>query len=208
MRRIFGCLLAALLTAGCAAEEAPEKDQALVAVAPTAQASSDCLLLVWQQQASPDQEFDSAHDLTQGGAISCATGTSASQFESALAAIREAARRGDKSALLAQLGIPLLYIDETGNRRELEQPERVQEVFDEVFTPATMALLERVRLEDLTVVAGQGAFVELGSVWLVVDEPGGRPRIATVNQQALGEAAAAAREAAAEGQTRPAPMTS
>jgi len=58
------------------------------------------------------------------------------------------------------------------------------------------------------VVAGRGAPVELGAVWLVVDRKGGRPRIATVNRQALDEAAAAARRAAEDGRTRPAPMES
>ena len=209
MRRLAAGLAgAALLLAGCAAEEPSEQEPPAERVLPTSAASGECLVLVWQKQQAPDEAFDRAHDLTDGGAISCATGTSASQFEAALAAIREAAARGDKARLREQLGIPLLYIDAQGNRRELEEPEVVETVFDEVFSPDTMALLERVRLEDLTVVAGQGAFVELGSVWLVVDEPGGRPRIATVNQQALGEAAAAARRAAREGETRPAPMDS
>jgi hypothetical protein len=163
---------------------------------------------VWQRQREPDQAFDSAHDSAEGGAISCATGSSASQFEAALAAIRAAAKSRDKAGLLDQLGIPLLYIDAAGNRRELQRPEMVEAVFDEVFSPATMALLERVRLEDLTVVAGEGAFLELGAIWLVVDEPGGRPRIATVNRQALDEAAQAARRAAGRGDTTPAPMES
>ena len=207
MRRIAGGLAAALLFAGCANDE-PEQETPSTATIPAAAASGECLVLVWQKQDSPDEAFDRATDMAEGGAISCATGTSASQFEAALAAIREAAASGDKARLLEQLGIPLLYIDAQGNRREIEQPQRVEAVFDEVFTPETMALLERVRLEDLTVVAGQGAFVELGSVWLVVDQPGGRPRIATVNQQALGEAAAAARRAANQGETRPAPMDS
>lgn len=210
MARFGGGLAAlALLLAGCASEEASEQAPSPDAVAfnPTA-GDGECLVLVWQKQESPDEVFDRAHDLTDGGAISCATGTSASQFEAALSAIREAAARGDKAGLREQLGIPLLYIDAQGNRRELEQPGMVETVFDEVFSPETLALLERVRLDDLTVVAGQGAFVELGSVWLVVDEPGGRPRIATVNQQALGEAAAAARRAVGAGDTVPAPLQS
>ena len=206
--RLAGGLAAALLLAACGAENAPEQDSTSPEPVPVAAASGECLVLVWQKQDAPDEAFDRAHDLTEGGAISCATGTTASQFESALGAIREAAASGDKARLLAHLGIPLLYIDQAGNRRELQEPAKVEAVFDEVCTPETMALLERVRLEDLTVVAGQGAFVELGSVWLVVDEPGGRPRIATVNQQALGEAAAAARRATRQGETRPAPMDS
>ena len=129
-----------------------------------------------------------------------------SQFEAALAAIRTAAASGDRAGLLAELGIPLLYIDGDGNRRELQQDDLADTLFDEVFSPEVLALLRRVRLEDLTVVPDQGAFVELGSVWLVVDSLGGRPRIVTVNRQALGEAAAAAQRAAQEGQGRPAPL--
>jgi hypothetical protein len=166
----------------------------------------DCLLLVWQRQATRAERFDRENDRVKGGAISCATGTSPSQFEAALTAIRAAAVSGDKASLLTELGMPLLYIDAAGNRRELRQDELADAVFDEVFSPDVLAVLKRVRLEDLTVVQDQGAFVELGSVWLVVDSLGGRPRIVTVNRQALGEAASAAREAAREGEGRPAPL--
>jgi hypothetical protein len=200
--RSSATLIAAVLLAGCTAESSPDREAAAASPA----AETDCLVLVWEQQGAPDREFDRAHDLTEGGAISCATGSSASQFEAALGAIREAAGRRDKAALLEQLGVPLLYIDGAGNRRELSQPAAVEALFDEVFSPETLALLERVRLEELTVVAGQGAFAELGALWLVVDEPGGRPKIATVNRQALDEAAAAARRAAREGETTPAPL--
>jgi hypothetical protein len=196
---------ALLLLAGCGAG-APSAEDKRGEETPAASASSDCLLVAWQAQQAPDRAFDQAHDLAEGGAISCATGTTASQFEAALAAIRAAAQSGDKARLLQELGIPLLYIDARGTRRELDRPEIVEAVFDEVFTPEAVAVLRRVKLEDLTVVAGQGAFVELGGIWLVVDRAGGRPRIATVNQQALGEAAEAARRAAAEGQTVPAPL--
>jgi hypothetical protein len=197
-------LAGALLLAACGAQEAPRQEAE--ADTPAASAGSDCLVLAWQEQQAPDRAFDEAHDLAEGGAISCATGTTASQFQAALAAIRAAAQSGDKSRLLQELGIPLLYIDAQGHRRELQRPEMVDAVFDEVFTPDAIAVLGRVKLEDLTVVAGQGAFVELGGIWLVVDRAGGRPRIATVNQQALGEAAEAARQAAAEGDTVPAPL--
>lgn len=198
-------LAAALLLAACGARDAPSQEPG--PETPAVSATSDCLVLAWQEQRAPDRAFDEAHDLVEGGAISCATGTTASQFEAALAAIRAAARSGDKSRLLLELGIPLLYIDGQGNRRQLHRPEMVEAVFDEVFTPDAIAVLGEVKLEDLTVVAGQGAFVELGGIWLVVDRAGGRPRIATVNQQALGEAAEAARRAAAEGDTVPAPLS-
>lgn len=197
-------LVAALLLSACGARE-PARQEAADET-PVATASTDCLVLAWQQQPAPDRAFDQAHDLAEGGAISCATGTTASQFEAALGAIRAAAQSGERARLLQELGIPLLYIDAEGNRRELQRPEMVEAVFDQVFTSETIALLERVRLEDLTVVAGQGAFVELGGIWLVVDRAGGRPHIATVNQQALGEAAEAARRAATEGDTVPAPL--
>ena len=186
--------------AGCGAAEEP------AAPAPDTTEVADCLILVWQNQPARNEEFDRAHDRADGGAISCATGTSASQFESALAAIRAAARSGDRLTLLDQLGVPLLYIDAAGERREVRREDLANELFDEIFDRETIDLLSRVRLEDLTVVADEGAFVELGAVWLVVDRKGGRPRIATVNRQALGEALEAARKAAEEGQTRPAPM--
>ena len=67
-----------------------------------------------------------------------------------------------------------------------------------------LALLREVDLDALTVVPDQGAFVELGSVWLVVDRKGGRPRIVTVNKQALGEAASAVRAEAQSGSSGPA----
>lgn len=163
-------------------------------------------MLVWQQQDQPNEQFDRDHDRADGGAISCATGTSASQFEAALAAIRKAAATGDKASLLAELGIPLLYIDAAGNRHELRQDELADDLFDEVFSPEVLALLRQVRLEDLTVIPDEGAFVKLGAIWLVVDSLGGRPRIITVNRQALGEAAAAAQRAAEQGKGSPVPL--
>lgn len=192
----------ALSLAGCGSSAPPPSEDPIAAADPV----EDCLVLVWQQQAEPAEQFDRENDLVEGGAISCATGTSASQFEAALAAIRAAAASGDKASLLAELGIPLLYIDASGNRRELRQDELADALFDEVFSPDVLALLRRVQLEDLTVVPDQGAFVELGAVWLVVDSLGGRPRIVTVNRQALSEAAAAAQRAAQEGEGRPAPL--
>lgn len=194
-----------LSLAGCgsaAPSQPAETPNSLTAADPV----EDCLVLIWQRQLQPDEQFDRQNDIAEGGAISCATGTSASQFEAALAAIRAAAESGDKTTLLAELGIPLLYIDAAGNRRELLENELGDAVFEEVFSPEVIALLRRVRLEDLTVVRDQGAFVELGAVWLVVDSLGGRPRIVTVNRQALGEAAAAAKRAAQAGRGQPAPM--
>ena len=158
----------------------------------------NCLLLVWSEQDAPDVEFDRSHDTVKGGAISCATGTSASQFEAAIAALRDAARSGDKERLLREVGIPLLYIDAKGDRREPAGDE-IDTLFDEVFDARMIALLQNLDLSQMTVEKDQGAFFELGSLWLVVDATGGRPRVVTVNRQALGEAAEAARRQADKG---------
>ncbi|MBD58930.1 MAG: hypothetical protein CL808_02245 [Citromicrobium sp.] len=186
-------------------EEAREASpQAAEADAQLARKPDNCLLLVWQDQPARDEQFDLANDHADGGAISCATGTSASQFDSALAAIRAAARSEDKAAILDEVGLPLLYIDREGTRRELTDPDSVDTAFSEVFDEDVLALLREVDLDALTVVPDQGAFVELGSVWLVVDRKGGRPRIVTVNKQALGEAASAVRAEAQSGSSGPA----
>lgn len=176
------------------------------ATPPQSAAAEDCLLVVWERDGRANATFDRANDAASGGAISCATGSSASRFEAALATLRTAAERGDKAAILREVGIPLLYIDAAGNRRELTDPAAVEAAFDAVFSPAVLELLGRVELTDMEVVAGEGAFFELGALWLVVDEATGAPRIATVNAQALGEAAAAAARKAAAGETRAAPL--
>lgn len=155
----------------------------------------DCLLMVWSNQEERDVEFDRANDAVEGGAISCATGTSASQFRAAIASLREAARSGDKARILEQLGIPLLYIDAEGERRELSRDE-IDTVFDEVFDARMIEVLSRLDLADMTVETDGGGFFELGSLWLVVDKDGGRPRLMTVNRQALDEALEAARDGA------------
>ena len=151
--------------------------------------SADCLAEVWQAQAAPDKAFDRAHDPADGGAISCATGTSASQFASALAAIRRAAASGDKAALIAQVALPLLYIDQSGRKRELDR-DALAASADEIFSPPVLALLKEIRLEELSTVPQEGAFAELGAVWLAAGRTGGRPRIVTIDRQALAEAAA------------------
>ncbi|KLE36135.1 hypothetical protein AAW00_05615 [Aurantiacibacter luteus] len=160
-------------------------------------AAQDCLLVIWDAQAEPNRDFDRAHDSVEGGAISCATGTSASEFEAALAAIRAAAAANDRAALVRELGLPLLYIDAEGNRRELTD-ELAEEGFDEVFSPEMLEMMQDLSLEDITVVPDQGAFFKLGSLWLVADRQGGRPRLVTVNRQAFAEAAEAASEVAAQ----------
>lgn len=182
-------------------------DSARAGDAALARSPDNCLLLVWQEQDSRNEQFDLANDSADGGAISCATGTSASQFAHALTAIRSAARARDKAAILNEIGLPLLYIDGEGKRRELTDPDDVDAAFGEVFDEDVLGLLGEVDLDALTVVPEEGAFVELGSVWLVVDRDGGRPRIVTVNKQALGEAANAVRAEAQAGGGTEAPAS-
>ena len=154
------------------------------------EAERDCLLVVWDKQAQPDREFDRANDMAEGGLISCATGTSASQYEAALTRLRNAATGNDRNALVSELSIPLLYIDAQGNRRDLVDSDLADRGFDEVFSPEMLALLSDLDIDDMTVVPDQGGFFELGAVWLSPGEPGGSPRLVTINRQALAEAAA------------------
>ena len=163
----------------------------------------DCLVLVWEAQDSFDEAFDREHDDVVGGAISCATGSSASQFEATLAALRDAARKRDRAALLRELDIPLLYIDAEGNCREVTEADLLSSTFEEIFPPQMLEVMARIQLDDMTVVPDEGAFFELGSLWLVVDAKGTRPKLVTVNRQALDEAIQAAREAAEEGRGTP-----
>lgn len=200
---IASAAVAGLLVLGaCERSSTPTaSDREIIADLPAAQrsAAQDCLLVIWNEQETPDREFDRQHDEVTGGAISCATGTSASEFEAALAAIRAAAAANDRPALMRQLGIPLLYIDSNGERHDVLEDELVEAIFDEVFSPEMLSVMQDLHLEDMTVVPDQGAFFELGSLWLVADRPGGRPRLVTVNQQALGEAIIAARRSAEDG---------
>ena len=159
-------------------------------------AAQDCLLVLWDRQPNPNREFDRAHDEVEGGAISCATGTTPSEFAATLAEIRAAAASNDRAALVRKLNIPLLYIDSDGERHEVPHAALIEEGFDDVFSPKMLRLMQELELEDMTVVPDQGAFFELGSIWLVASEEGGRPRLVTVNRQALDESIAAAREAA------------
>lgn len=195
----------ALAAGACSPAEQDQKTRALTAqfesgenaelVEAMDEQPDNCLLMVWSNQSERDIAFDRANDLVDGGAISCATGTSPSQFRAALSALRDAARSGDRRRMLDQVGIPLLYIDRKGEQVELDD-ERIDALYDEVFDAELMGLLERLDLKEMTVVPDRGGFFELGSVWLVVDKQGGRPRLVTVNRQALDEAAGAARRAA------------
>lgn len=183
----------ALLTWGCdaGAPEAPSQANGGDLAAQVHPAGADCLAQVWQAQAAPDREFDRANDLVEGGTISCATGTSASEFAAALQAIRSAAASRDRAALLRETGRPLLYIDPDGQRREMAQSELATAPLDEIFSDDVLSAMRDLDLAEMTVVPRQGAFFDLGSVWLVADRIGGRPRLVTVNRQALDEATAA-----------------
>lgn len=204
-QNIASTLLLGALACACSpvSSETKPEDPALNDLLETveAQAAPDpgenCLLMVWSEQDDPDIEFDRAHDAVKGGAISCATGTSPSQFEAAITALREAARSGDRARILEQIGMPLLYIDEDGDRRELSE-DQLDSLFDEVFDEAMLEMLRELDLSKMTVEKDQGAFFELGSLWLVVDDRG-QPRVMTVNRQALDEAAETARDQAERG---------
>ena len=81
--------------------------------------------------------------------------------------------------------------------------DQIDTLFDEVFDERMVAVLRDLDLSQMTVDKEQGAYFELGSLWLVVDDTGGKPRIVTVNRQALEEAAEAAKEQAERGQGKP-----
>ena len=155
---------------------------------------------------SGQPEFDRDHDFVEGGAISCATGTSASQFDAAIATLREAAKSGNKARLLQEVGLPLLYIDADGNRREIEDRQEVEAVFDEIFDPSMIEVLQELDLSRMRVAKDQGGYFELGAIWLVVDRDGGRPRLMTVNRQALDEALETARDQADRNHGQPVPF--
>lgn len=209
LAHIVAALAGLVLLTGCSAEPGVPVDAtgeidipAQAGTAATeAEAERDCLLVVWEQQDAPDRNFDRANDLAEGGLISCGTGTSASQYEATLAALRDAASGDDRNALLGELNIPLLFIDAQGNRRDLLDTDIAEVEFTEVFSPEMLALMRNLDLSDMTVVPDQGGFFELGAIWLRPGEPGGRPRVVTVNRQALAEAAATMTETAKEAET-------
>ncbi len=196
-----------LALAGCSNidEQQREPDAMLLSSAQAVQAD-DCLLMVWSSQKEREVDFDRENDVVEGGAISCATGTSASQFDAAIAALREAAASGNKGRILEQIGLPLLYIDKDGERREIEDRAEIDRIFDEIFDPAMLETLQRLDLKRMTVEKDRGGFFELGALWLVVDEDGGRPRLVTVNRQALDEAVDAARREASRNRGETVPL--
>lgn len=195
--RCLAATVGFVLLASCSPESPPpidasgELDIPAPAGSAAAEAEEDCLMVVWEQQAAPDRDFDRANDLAEGGLISCATRTSPSQFEAVITALRDAANGNDQTRLLGETGIPLLYIDAEGNRRDLNDADLADADFEEVFSPEMLALMRQIELSEMTVVPDQGGFFNLGAIWLRPGEPGGRPQIVTLNRQALEEAAAA-----------------
>ena len=208
MNRLYlSPLLLAVTTAwACVPDGDGNTEKSADIVAKGEAASGDCLLLVWSSQKERNPQFDRDHDFVEGGAISCATGTSASQFDVAISTLRDAARSGDKARLLCEVGLPLLYIDGDGKRREIKDRTEVEAVFDEIFDPAMIEVLQKIDLSRMSVAKDQGGFFELGAIWLVVDRDGGRPRLMTVNRQALDEALDTARERADRNQGEPVPF--
>ena len=208
MNRLYlSPLLLAVTTAwACVPDGDGETEKSADIVAKSETAPGDCLLLVWSSQKERNPQFDRDHDFVEGGAISCATGTSASQFDVAISTLRDAARSGDKARLLREVGLPLLYIDGEGKRREIKDRAEVEAVFDEIFDPAMIEVLQKLDLSRMSVAKDQGGFFELGAIWLVVDRDGGRPRLMTVNRQALEEALDTARERADRNQGEPVPF--
>ncbi|MEB3414618.1 hypothetical protein VCJ71_00920 [Alteriqipengyuania sp. WL0013] len=220
-KRSGAALLCALALAGCGlAEERAESQQADSKAAPVPKndkreagtktllakaGDADCLLLIWEKQQNPDRDFDRRFDAATGGAISCATGTTASEFERAIADIRKAALSRDRKAMMEQVRLPLLYIDADGNRRELADASALDVLFNTVFDSEVLDALAEIDLQEMSVTAGQGGDFHLGSVWLAVEQEAGPPRIVTINHQALAEAMQlAAAEAAASPAASPA----
>ena len=199
-------MMCGALLSGCVPESDNTAEKPAEILAKATGDPSDCLLLVWSNQKQRQPEFDRDHDFVEGGAISCATGTSASQFDAAIATLREAAKSGNKARLLQEVGLPLLYIDADGNRREIEDRQEVEAVFDEIFDPSMIEVLQELDLSRMRVAKDQGGYFELGAIWLVVDRDGGRPRLMTVNRQALDEALETARDQADRNHGQPVPF--
>lgn len=185
----LAAMLAAFsLLAACDGATANGKPSTLEAIEKANE--QDCLFLVWGAQQLRDEEFDRANDLTEGGAISCATDTTPSQYRDAIETIRDAAKSGDRKGMLSEVGIPLLYIDKSGERRELTDPAKIEAVFDEIFDPELVAMMGALDLSEISVEREAGGYFSLGALWLRPETRGGRPRIVTINRQALEEALA------------------
>ena len=152
--------------------------------------SGNCLEEVWSHETAPDRRFDRAHDAVEGGSLSCAIGASPKQFDTVLVNLRDAAGRGDREALLTMVHEPLLFIDAKGARRELATRRDVEREQAAVLTPELLKGLKLVAIDKVTVVPDQGAFFDLGAMWMASRREGAPPVIVTVNLQALQEAQA------------------
>ncbi|RGP40951.1 hypothetical protein BPTFM16_01246 [Altererythrobacter insulae] len=153
--------------------------------------NQDCLIAIWDTQSAPDKNFDREHDGIEGGTISCATDTSPSQFAGAIEAIRLAADSDDRKAMIDMIGIPLVYLDAEGNRREITANSDIERMYDDIFSRDLVATMSGLTMQDMAVKNRTGGYFELGAVWLAAPQKGARPRIVTINHQALSEAAAA-----------------
>ena len=67
-------------------------------------------------------------------------------------------------------------------------------------------VLQGLDLSRMSVAKDEGGYFELGAIWLVVDRDGGRPRLMTVNRQALDEALETARDQADRNHGQPVPF--
>ena len=173
------------------------------------EAATDCLEEIWAVRERADdfggdeeRDFDRAHDAAAGGAISCATATSATQFVRTIEALRESATNRDRAAVLERAGIPLLFINSDGNREEIRDRVALEAAFDRIFTDRTLERMKTLDLEDLTVVPGKGGFFDLGAIWLVVPETGAEPKLVTLNDQASAEMEAIAAAETAKNEAR------
>ena len=174
--------------AGCSGEAdgvSPELLSALNAK------NQDCLIAIWDTQTAPDKNFDREHDGIEGGAISCATDTSPSQYAGAIESIRLAADGADREAMIDMIGIPLVYLDAEGNRREIAANSDIERMYDDIFSRDLVATMKGLTLQDMAVENRAGGYFELGALWLAPPQKGARPRIVTINHQALSESAAA-----------------
>ena len=193
MRLVFVCLASTALAAcGPGLEETAESFDMRDLRNTQLTVSGDCLETVWSHEATPDRRFDRANDAVEGGSLSCATGASPRQFAAVLAEMRTASESSDRSTLLAMVNEPLLFIGQDGSRRELATRAQIEGEQDAVLTPELLEAMAAMSIDRVTVVPDQGAFFDLGAVWLASRREGSPPVIVTVNLQALEEARSAA----------------
>ena len=168
-----------------------------VAVAPSPPAANErCLKLVWAASGTQDNPFDRENDAVDGGSIACDLQTSASAVTTSLDTIRAAAQSDDRDDLAKVVVYPLRFHDRLGKVRSISSASELAKSHDIVFDSYTRAHLARLTMADMHIIPGEGAFFELGGVWIAANANGAQPRIITLNQQALTEADAARNRAA------------